>query len=150
MDETSQQQPNQQPQPSQEGPPKGKSKKGLWIFIVIVIVLAVLVVLFMMMGNGGSSDTATVSTDNIVTYTSDGYSPGNILISAGDTVTWKNGSDSEITVDSNPHPIHTSYPELNLGSVQPGGELTFTFPNAGEYNYHNHLSSSKGGTVTVE
>ncbi|MCH7492736.1 hypothetical protein IID19_04090 [Patescibacteria group bacterium] len=150
MGEILQQQSDQQPRSSEGVPARGMSKKGLWFFTVVVIVLIVLVVLFMMMGNSSSNETAITSLDNIVTYTSDGYLPGNIMISPGGTVTWKNDSDITITVDSDPHPVHTSYPEFNLGSVQAGGELRFTFPNVGEYNYHNHLKASQVGTVTVE
>ncbi|HBB76536.1 MAG: hypothetical protein A2186_00695 [Candidatus Levybacteria bacterium RIFOXYA1_FULL_41_10] len=85
-----------------------------------------------------------------VTLSETGFSPKTITIKAGDKVIWINNSGKMATVNSNPHPIHTSYKELNLGNFDDGEKLELVFPNAGTYNYHNHLNASQGGTVIVE
>lgn len=85
-----------------------------------------------------------------VTLTSTGFSPKIIEINAGDKVVWINSLGKMATVDSAPHPIHTSYPEMNLGNFDDGEEMEFVFPKTGTYNYHNHLNASQGGSVTVQ
>lgn len=85
-----------------------------------------------------------------VTLSSSGFSPRTVTIKAGDKLTWVNESGKEATVDSNPHPVHTSYPKMNLGSFSDGETFEFTFPEAGTYNYHNHFNASQGGSVIVE
>lgn len=85
-----------------------------------------------------------------VSLTSTGFSPKDITIKKGAKVIWTNNSGAPATIDSTPHPIHTSYPELNLGNFMNGETLEFVFPEAGKFNYHNHLNSSQGGSVTVE
>ena len=89
-------------------------------------------------------------TENLVTLTSDGYSPVTITIETGTTVTWANNSGDEATVSSDPHPVHTDFSPLNLGKFSNGEKLTLTFDKAGTYKYHNHLNSSQKGTIIVE
>ncbi len=96
-----------------------------------------------------SSPAMEQSEETQVELTSSGFSPKDITIKKGTKVVWTNNSGSTATVDSNPHPIHTSYPEMNLGQFGDGETLEFNFPEAGTFNYHNHLNSSQGGTVTV-
>lgn len=120
------------------------------IVLVVIAILVVLGVVGFMLFSGGSSEAPVASTGNVIRYTADGFQPGNILINVGETVVWKNESPEGITVDSNPHPVHTSYPPLNIGAIAPNGEKTLTFPAAGTYDYHNHLKPFKQGTVTVQ
>lgn len=85
-----------------------------------------------------------------VTLSSAGFSPKTITVKAGDTVVWKNDLGKSATVDSAPHPVHTSYPPLNLGGFSDGETLELTFTEAGTYSYHNHLNASQTGSVIVE
>ena len=85
-----------------------------------------------------------------VTLTSTGFSPKTVTIKAGDKVVWNNESGKDATVDSTPHPVHTSYPLLNLGGFSDGETLELVFEEAGTYNYHNHLNASQTGSVIVE
>lgn len=88
--------------------------------------------------------------ENTVTLTQNGWSPATLTIKAGQTVTWVNKSGTKATVNSNPHPIHTDYQPLNLGSFPDGGTLSLIFPKAGTYGYHNHLNPSMTGTIVVQ
>lgn len=92
----------------------------------------------------------TQATANTVTLTGSGFNPKTITIQAGETVVWKNESGQEATVNSDPHPIHTDYPPLNLGQFKNGGSLQLSFPKQGRYGYHNHLNPSQTGTVVVQ
>ncbi len=85
-----------------------------------------------------------------VALTANGFSPATITIQKGDTVIWTNKSGTTATVNSNPHPTHTDYPPLNLGSFNNGATLSLTFPNTGTYGYHNHLNPSQMGSVVVK
>lgn len=93
---------------------------------------------------------STAQQQNTVTLTPSGWSPATLTIKAGQTVTWINKSGQEATVNSNPHPTHTDYPPLNLGSFANGTSLTLTFPTQGTYGYHNHFNPSQTGTIVVE
>lgn len=91
-----------------------------------------------------------MQSQNTITLTSSGFSPASLTVKVGDTVTWENRSGLVATVDSDPHPVHTNYPPLNLGNFSDGEELTFTFDKPGTYGYHNHLNTSEKGTIIVE
>lgn len=87
---------------------------------------------------------------NEVTVSASGFSPKSITIKVGDSVTWVNTDNAVHNVSSAPHPQHTAYPPLNLGNIQPEGQVSLVFPNAGTYRYHNHLTPSLTGSVTVQ
>lgn len=88
--------------------------------------------------------------ENVVTLTKDGFSPATLTIKVGVKVTWVNKSGSDATVSSDPHPVHTKYPPLNLGKFSDGSTLSLSFPKAGSYGYHNHMNPSETGTVVVQ
>lgn len=97
-----------------------------------------------------ATEGAMMKEKNVVKITSDGFTPKNITISAGDTVTWMNSDTVDHTVNSAPHPTHTAYLPLNLGVIKPGDKKSLTFPQAGTYKYHDHLNPSLFGSVTVQ
>lgn len=85
-----------------------------------------------------------------VTLTRSGFNPQTLTIKAGTKVTWVNHSGETATVNSDPHPTHTLWPFLNLGSFDDGGSVSVVFDKTGTYTYHNHLNPSETGTVIVE
>jgi putative cell wall-binding protein/plastocyanin len=105
--------------------------------------------------------TENETADNVVTYTSDGFSPRIIEIEQGETVTWRS-EGPDMWVGSNQHPTHTEYDGTSLRQHCGGGAeatfdscedvdtYSFTFNKTGEWGYHNHLLSSHSGTVVVE
>lgn len=97
-----------------------------------------------------SAPTEKNTAKNTVTLNSNGFSPSTLTIKKGETVTWANKSGQEATVNSDPHPTHTNYPPLNLGSFQNGTIFTLTFDKIGSYGYHNHLNPSQKGTIVVK
>lgn len=95
-----------------------------------------------------ASDNATVAAT--ITYTNNGFEPGNVTVKSGDTVEIKNDSSRPLQMDSDPHPEHTDDPELNVGVVSPGKSQKFTLTTKGTWGYHNHLNSTDQGKVNVE
>lgn len=94
--------------------------------------------------------TQVMKEENKIDLTVSGFSPKNLTIKKGAKVVWSNNSGKTATINSNPHPVHTSYTPLNLGSFNDGETLELIFDKAGTYNYHNHFNASQGGTITVE
>src|SRR3972149_12236577 len=104
-------------------------------------------------GSTGATSEQTETTPvsgNLITYTDSGFSPAQVSVKAGDTVTFKNDSATSVQVNSAPHPAHTQFPELNIGSIAAGESKSVTFTTAGTKKYHNHLNPSQNGTIVVE
>ena len=95
------------------------------------------------------TETAPVS-GNLITYTDSGFSPAEVSVKVGDTVTFKNDPKSNIQVNSAPHPAHTQFPEVNIGAIAPGESKSVKLTTAGTKKYHNHLSPGQNGTIVVE
>ena len=95
-----------------------------------------------------------------IEMSSSGFSPKTVTVSVGDTVTWTSVDGQLYWPASIVHPTHTVYP--NSGISKCGGSadifdacgamdsFSFTFNEAGEWSYHNHLSPGRTGTVIVE
>ncbi len=155
----------------------GYGKRPLWQWVVIYVVIGGIIYAgiyyFFLAKKGGynsnqsgqyqypttqqaspttmqATPTPAQQSQNTVTLTTNGFSPTSLTIKAGQTVTWVNKSGSDAAIDSNPHPVHTSYHPLNLGSFPDGGTLSLTFDKPGTYSYHNHLNPSEQGTIVVE
>lgn len=85
-----------------------------------------------------------------VKITSSGFMPQSITIKKGKSVTWINDDTKDHTINSAPHPTHTTYPRLNIGAIKAGTKASLSFPDAGSYKYHDHLNPSLTGSITVE
>jgi len=96
---------------------------------------------------GQTDSTRAAST---ITYSNSGFSPATIAVKAGDTVAIKNTSSHELQMDSDPHPVHTDDPDLNVGTVAPGQTMTFTVTKTGNFGYHNHLNPSDTGKIVIQ
>lgn len=84
-----------------------------------------------------------------ITYSDSGFSPAQINVKVGDTMTFKNDSKTAVQVNSAPHPAHTQFPELNIGTIAAGESKSVTFTTAGTKKYHNHLNASQSGSIVV-
>jgi len=104
-------------------------------------------------------------TASIITYTDAGFSPSPITISKGSSVMFKNESSRDFWPASALHPTHTAYPGSDIKKcdtieggnifdackrIPPGGEYSFTFSEAGEWGYHDHLRANLFGKVVVQ
>ncbi|TSC86257.1 MAG: Plastocyanin/azurin family copper binding protein [Microgenomates group bacterium Gr01-1014_7] len=97
-----------------------------------------------------ATEGAMMAEETVVKITAAGFSPKDITIKAGGTVTWTNSDSVVHAVNSAVHPTHQVYSPLNLGNIQAGGKAALTFPDPGTYKYHDHLNPSLTGSVVVE
>lgn len=74
------------------------------------------------------------------------FSPAKVKISKGSTVTWTNQDNITHTVNTDPHPGHSYYPNQNSRDLKSGDSYSLTFADDGIYPYHctPHASSMKG------
>ncbi len=96
-----------------------------------------------------SSSSAVSDSAVVVNYGADGFEKS-VNAKVGQQIAFKNSSTGNVQVDSDPHPTHTLYPELNLGVIAAGQSKSVSFSKAGTYTYHNHLNPSQKGTIIVQ
>jgi plastocyanin len=87
---------------------------------------------------GAQGKTTTVSIKNFA------FSPANITVAPGTTVTWVNNDQTAHTATAT-DPAGT----FDSGAVQPGQSYSFTFDKPGTYTYHCEIHPDMTGTVTV-
>jgi plastocyanin len=86
----------------------------------------------------------------LVTLSKDGFSPDELSIKTGDTVTFRSVTGDLYWPASNLHPSHLVYPEFDPEEpVEPDAVWSFTFVKAGEWKYHDHLAPYFTGVITV-
>lgn len=85
-----------------------------------------------------------------ITYTDNGFAPASINVHAGDVVKVVNNSSHNLQFSSDPHPVHTKDTELNQQTLRPGESQTFDVTKKGTFGFHDHIDSTKTGTITVE
>jgi hypothetical protein len=87
-------------------------------------------------GGSASPPPGAAATINILPS---GVSPKVLTVSVGSRVNFSNQSSLNIEVSSDPHPIHTDCPPLNVGVVSPGRTgQTGAFNSARTCSYHDH------------
>lgn len=116
------------------------------------------------------------SENSVIEITSEGFSPNELTVKSGESVTWTNKDSKERWPASAMHPTHTVYAGVNydeegsfagsLGcksegkakdgafdacvGLKPGENWSFTFNQKGSWNYHDHLVSGNYGKIIVE
>jgi plastocyanin len=70
------------------------------------------------------------------------YTPDELDVAVGTTVTWMN-------TDSIPHTSTSDAMGWNSGTVAPGGQFSFAFQTAGTFSYHCTIHPGMVGTVVV-
>lgn len=108
-------------------------------------------------GGGGGTSMSCTSTSTKICMIGLTFSPASLMIAAGGTVTWQNGSSVTHTVTSS----SGSTAIFNSGNppagVAPGGTFSHTFSTAGTYHYYCQYHGLDGnpptgmaGTITVQ
>lgn len=126
-------------------------------FVILIGIMAVLIV----MHQPGQKKAGIPNTDeqpvptefpqNEITVSNNGFEPAIIRVKANTVVVWKNVSDNEISINSDPYPENNAYPELNLGNVVATVGSTQVFlSNPGTYTYHNNFNPKQRGVIIVE
>lgn len=99
--------------------------------------------------NGGNGDGNGDTDPNEVTMTASTFTPQNLEVTAGTTVTWINTSNEVHTVTSGSGGQHDG--RFDSGNIGPGGEFTYQFTEEGNFPYYciPHLAAGMTGTITV-
>jgi plastocyanin/methionine-rich copper-binding protein CopC len=85
-----------------------------------------------------------------VTMTNISFQPPNIIISPGTKVTWVNDDPVEHFVNTDSHPAHTYYPQMNSRGLSQGDTFSATFTKTGYYPYHCSAHPEQmRGTIVV-
>lgn len=85
-----------------------------------------------------------------ITYTESGFSIDTETVASGATIEIINDSDETLDFASNEHPVHTDNSEFNVGLIEPGEGATFVVTDTGTWGFHNHVSPTLEGEITVE
>jgi len=81
---------------------------------------------------------------NAIEIKSYAFSPSELTIKKGETVTWTNKDPTSHTITSD------SGDELDSGPLSSGGTYSHTFNNVGTFDYHCSIHSTMKGKVIVE
>ena len=104
---------------------------------------------------------STVPMSASITYGSNGFSPAEVTIKKGGTVTWTNQGGGNLWVASAMHPTHTTYSgttlaqhcgdatDVSFDQCKNSNTYSFTFNKAGTWAYHNHSGAGHFGKVIV-
>ncbi len=127
-------------------------KGYIGIGVIGVLVIAALVYQYSSLPakvDGTLEPTATDG-DYVITLTEDGFVPDELTLRVGDTVVFNTTTGNMFWPASNLHPSHLIYPEFDpQGPVQPDDTWGFTFTEAGEWKFHDHLAPYFTGVLTV-
>ncbi|XKT74458.1 MAG: hypothetical protein ACJKTH_03825 [Patescibacteria group bacterium UBA2163] len=117
-----------------------KNKKGVLVGVGSVIMITGLVLLINLI----------VTPPRTVLLTENGFSPTEITVAVGETVTFVNRSNKYFWPASDFHPTHEAYPEFDTQqALPPGATWEFTFTESGLFKYHDHLAPFYFGIVRV-
>lgn len=99
--------------------------------------------------------TTTPSTGATITITSSGVSPQSVTVAVGSRVTFVNNDTRVHDMNSDPHPEHTTCPELNQVGFLAAGQtkLSGNLATARTCTYHDHNQStntSLQGTIIIQ
>lgn len=85
-----------------------------------------------------------------VMLTDAGFTPHEITIRVGGTVTFSTTRALPFWPASDSHPSHSIYPEFDPhGPIAANEHWTFRFDKVGDWGYHDHLRSYFTGTIHV-
>jgi plastocyanin len=110
-------------------------------------------------GSAGTGQNTSGNRTVTVAFTGSGFSPATATINKGDTVIFKNESNTQVWPASNNHPTHLLYPTRGgcVGStfdacrgIPPGESWSFKFDYAGTWGYHDHMNPNNKGTIVVK
>jgi plastocyanin len=88
--------------------------------------------------------------DHVITLTSDGFTPAELTIARGETVTFRTTTGKRFWPASNLHPSHLEYADFDPRQpIEPDGAWSFTFDKPGVWRMHDHLAPYYTGTITV-
>lgn len=122
-----------------------KTTKRGWAPALLVALLSAMVISacgYGSSGGGGGVTTVTGSAGE-VQMKNRAFSPADISVAPGTTITWKNN-------DSTAHTVTASGGAFDSGRLESGQEFGFTFSEPGTYEYACTIHPSMKAEVTVK
>jgi plastocyanin len=110
--------------------------KNLFSIALLIVSSAILLTACYKSNNNGSV------TNNTIRMNNSAFSPSNLTVVAGSTVTWMN--DDNII-----HAVTTADGSINSGDIAVGSSYTKTFSTAGTFNYFDSHNANMTGVLTV-
>lgn len=87
---------------------------------------------------------------HIIKMVPEGFTPSNIEITQGDTITFTNDDTGPRWPASNIHPTHEIYSDFDSkGPVEPGDSWSFKFTKSGQWKFHDHIKAEFVGDIKV-
>jgi plastocyanin len=131
-----------------------RMQKTLLIPGIIIVVLLFLGAAYLLSATEETSVTPSVSSqevgDHVIMLTADGFTPAELTIARGETVTFRTTTGKRFWPASNLHPSHLEYADFDpKAPIEPDGQWSFTFDKAGVWRMHDHLAPYYTGTITV-
>lgn len=148
-----------------------------WFWLILVAVIIIVGAWYMFMDDKAlpNDEGVDVSTDSngvftadmapmteTVVYNGSDFTPKDVVVKKGGTITFVNQSDKKMWVASAMHPTHDAYDGTAREAHCPNvsniafdqcmgeeGDYSFMFDKAGNWNYHDHLMLGATGRVMV-
>lgn len=124
--------------------------KNVWLVVGGVILLGVVIYVGYIFykpsystqtNTNTGTTTQTTSQPNTVSIENFAFNPGEITVSAGTEVTFKNN-------DSVAHTV--TFSSFQSGNISPGGEYKHVFTEKGTFDYHCSIHTYMKGKVIVQ
>lgn len=120
-------------------------KKKIILITIIFLLLPVLVIVVIL------NQTFQKSPSHIIILEETGFSPQQLTINKGDSITFKTTRGKPFWPASDLHPTHGIYPEFDPQEpIDLDKSWSFTFKKSGSWRFHDHLSPFYRGTITVK
>jgi plastocyanin len=122
-------------------------------FAVLSVIVAVGASAWVLTQRGPANTTASLPDVAEVIINDEGFSPAELRIKVGTTVTWVNRGEKPHQVASEPHPTHDGLAGFDsLQGVEKDGSYSYTFRKEGRFPYHDHLHpfTALVGTIVVD
>ncbi len=85
-----------------------------------------------------------------VTFSKAGFSPDQLKVNVGDTVTFISTAEKPFWPASDLHPTHSIYPDFDsMQPVNANSSWSFTFTKEGNWRFHDHLYPNFTGSIIV-
>lgn len=104
------------------------------VFFIAVVVTALVAAVGQVGCSGGSSSTTEVR------ITDSAFTPADVSIKAGQTITWTNDGTTQHTV---------TWGDVDSGGIVQGETYSHTFEQTGSYDYFCRYHPTQKGTITV-
>lgn len=120
-------------------------KKRVQFFIIFLCVIILIETIIL------AKKSSFIQSQNYsVVLTENGFSPQEIYIRQGDSITFTTNRNKPFWPASDIHPTHDIYPEFDSKEqIEPTKSWSFTFQKAGVWSFHDHLAPLYRGKIII-